>query len=189
MSEQERLLEELAPYHRWAVPTLTRVAESDRSDPEKLKARLALSTLVDNDSDRNDYLLAQMLDSAPDDALVIARNETRVVGRTVEADTTSPAPRKSNTCSFSFAGIASIARMPSRRTMTLSAGGRGTRCCGRSCKQSPCPHIASRNREASVLSGAELASGSNSRAGRERRTSAACPGFIHQPSAVDEVRP
>jgi serine/threonine protein kinase/formylglycine-generating enzyme required for sulfatase activity len=73
MSEQERLIDGLSPYGRWAVPMLTEIAASDRSESEKLKAALALSALTEADSARIEYLVKKLLDAPPEHALVIAR--------------------------------------------------------------------------------------------------------------------
>jgi serine/threonine protein kinase/formylglycine-generating enzyme required for sulfatase activity len=73
MTEQERLIGELAPYRRWAAPMFARVADSDNSEPERLKAALALAALNEADSARVEYLVTKLLDAPPDHALLISR--------------------------------------------------------------------------------------------------------------------
>jgi formylglycine-generating enzyme required for sulfatase activity len=73
ITEVDQLVGELAPYRSWGVPKLLKLVASGRSNPEMLKASLALSALTDGDPARIDYLFGQLLDARPEDVLVIAR--------------------------------------------------------------------------------------------------------------------
>jgi formylglycine-generating enzyme required for sulfatase activity/tetratricopeptide (TPR) repeat protein len=66
--EVPRLVEELAPYRRWADPLLRRTVQTEGDTPQRLHAALALA---DRDDAQADYVGERLLAARPEEVLVL----------------------------------------------------------------------------------------------------------------------
>jgi serine/threonine protein kinase/formylglycine-generating enzyme required for sulfatase activity len=66
--EVPKLVEELAPYRRWADPLLRQAAQAEADTPQRLHAALALA---DRDDAQADFLAERLLSARPEEVLVL----------------------------------------------------------------------------------------------------------------------
>jgi formylglycine-generating enzyme required for sulfatase activity len=66
--EVPRLVEELAPYRRWADRLLRQAVQTEGDTPQRLHAALALA---DRDDDQADYVAERLLSARPEEVLVL----------------------------------------------------------------------------------------------------------------------
>jgi formylglycine-generating enzyme required for sulfatase activity len=66
--EVPKLVEELAPYRRWADPLLRQAAQAEANTPQRLHAALALA---DRDDAQADFLAERLLSARPEELLVL----------------------------------------------------------------------------------------------------------------------